>query len=247
VSAPACGPIAGCRAGHDAATPGTVAALFDVDNTLFPGATSERLFVRALMRGGEYGARAALDTVATVLRHARRGPFVALRLHRPYLRGRTVAEVATLAERVFAREIVPRLAPRGAARVRWHLERGHRVALLSGAPHFLAELLAAYLGVGTILATPLAVEGGRYTGELADLHPYGARKAILARRFATAQGVALADAYAYADHHSDAPLLALCGHPVCVNPTARLRRIAAREGWPTETWDAARPAAARRR
>jgi HAD superfamily phosphoserine phosphatase-like hydrolase len=120
--------------------------------------------------------------------------------------------------------------------VRWHQERGHHVALLSGAPHFLAELLAAYLGVGTILATPLALEGGRYTGGLADLHPYGARKALLAQRFAAAQGVALAASYAYADHHSDATLLALFGHPVCINPTARLRRIAAREGWPTERW-----------
>jgi len=224
------------------ATPGTVAALFDVDNTLLPGTTSERLFVRALIRGGHYGARAAFDTATTVLRHARLGPFTALRLHRPYLRGRTVAEVATLAEQVFAREILPRLAPRGATRVRWHLERGHHVALLSGAPHFLAELLAAYLGVGSVLATPLALQGGRYTGGLADLHPYGARKAILARRFATAHGVALADSYAYADHHSDAPLLALFGHPSCINPTARLRRIAAREGWPIERWGAARSA-----
>ena len=227
------------RPGGAATTPHTVAALFDVDNTLLPGTTSERLFVRALIRGGHYGARAAFDTATTVLRHARLGPFAALRLHRPYLRGRTVAEVAILAEQVFAREILPRLAPRGARRVRWHQERGHHVALLSGAPHFLAELLAAYLGVGTILATPLALNDGRYTGGLADLHPYGARKAILARRFATAQGVALADSYAYADHHSDAPLLALFGHPICINPTARLRRIATREGWPTERWGAA--------
>ena len=223
-----------------AAMPDTVAALFDVDNTLLPGTTSERLFVRALIRSGHYGARAAFETATTVLRHARLGPFAALRLHRPYLRGRTVAEVTALAERVFAREILPRLAPCGAARVRWHQARGHRVALLSGAPHFLAELLAAYLGVGTILATPLALEGGRYTGGLADLHPYGARKAILARRFAGARGVRLADSYAYADHHSDAALLALFGHPVCINPTARLRRIAAREGWPTERWGAAK-------
>lgn len=229
--------------GEMTATPGTVAALFDVDNTLLPGTTSERLFVRALIRGGHYGARAALDTATTVLRHARLGPFTALRLHRPYLRGRTVAEVAAFAEQVFAREIVPRLAPHGAARVRWHQERGHHVALLSGAPHFLAEPLAAYLGVGTILATSLALAAGRYTGGLADLHPYGARKAILAQRFATAHGgVVLADSYAYADHHSDAPLLALFGHPVCINPTARLRRIAAREGWPTERWGAAKTA-----
>lgn len=215
---------------------GVTAAVFDVDNTLLPGTTSERLFVRYLLRNGHYGTRAAFDTLMTLLRHARRGPFDTLRTHRPYLRGRPIADVARLAEQVFTREILPRLAARGAARVRWHQERGHRVALLSGAPQFLAELLGAHLGVETVLGTPLALAAGRYTGALADLHPYGKRKAIVARRFAVAHGAALERSYAYADHHSDAPLLALFGHPVCVNPTPRLRRIAAREGWPTEEW-----------
>ncbi len=216
---------------------GTVtAAIFDVDNTLLPGATSERIFINHLLRNGHFGARATLGTLAVLLRHARLGPFGALRVHRPYLRGRLAADVARLAERAFATQILPRLAPRGAARLRWHQGQGHLVALLSGAPQFLVDLLAQHLGVGTVLGTPLALRGDRYTGALDGLHPYGPRKSLLARRFMAERGVAPAASYAYADHHSDAELLALVGHPVCVNATTRLRRIALARGWALEDW-----------
>lgn len=213
-----------------------IAALFDVDNTLLPGTTSERVFISYLIRNGHYGPRAALRTLTTLVRHARLGAFGALRTHRPYLRDRTVADVARLADRVFATRILPRLAPTGLARIRHHQQQGHRVALLSGAPQFLVELLAAQLGIETVIGTPLALASGRYTGTLAGLHPYGERKAILARQFADAHGIDRRASYAYADHHSDAEVLGLFGHPVCVNATQRLRRIAARNGWAVEDW-----------
>jgi putative phosphoserine phosphatase/1-acylglycerol-3-phosphate O-acyltransferase len=152
------------------------------------------------------------------------------------LRDRTVADVAQLADRVFATRILPRLAPAGLARIRWHQGRGHRVALLSGAPQFLVELLAGYLGIETVIGTPLALSNGRYTGTLAGLHPYGERKALLAREFTEAYAIDRSASYAYADHHTDAEVLGLFGHPVCVNATPRLREIAARNGWPVEDW-----------
>jgi HAD superfamily hydrolase (TIGR01490 family) len=226
--------------------PTPIAAVFDVDNTLLPGATSERVFISYLIRNGHYGLRETLATLATLVRYARLGPFGALRTHRPYLRGRLAADVARLADEAFAMQILPRLAPAGAARIRRHQEEGHRVALLSGAPIFLVGLLARHLGVTEIIGTPLALRDDRYTGALDGLHPYGARKAILARRFAEERGADLSASYAYADHHSDAEMLALFGHPVCVNATPRLRRIARERGWAVEDWPlGGKPAAGR--
>ncbi len=122
------------------------------------------------------------------------------------------------------------------ARVRRHQAAGHLVALLSGAPPFLLALLGQLLGIAQVIGTPLAVEDGAYTGGLAGKHLYGPEKAVLAARFARQHAVDLAASYAYADHHSDARFLLLFGHPVCVNPTPRLRRLAARFGWPVETF-----------
>lgn len=213
-----------------------IAAVFDVDNTLLPGTTSERAFITYLVRNGQYGTGATLRTVATLIRHAHLGPFGALRTHRPYLRDRTVVDVAQLADRVFATRILPRLAPAGLARIRWHQGHGHRVALLSGAPQFLVDLLAGYLGIETVIGTPLAVNDGRYTGTLAGLHPYGERKALLARQFTEVHRIDRSASFAYADHHTDAEVLGLFGHPICVNATQKLRQIAARNGWPVEDW-----------
>jgi HAD superfamily hydrolase (TIGR01490 family) len=213
---------------------GRIAALFDIDNTLLPGATSERLVVRHLIRHRHFSARAAWGTLVAMARHARIGPFHALRLHRPYLRGWRVDDIDALGAEVFATEIAPRLARRGIARVREHQEQGHLVALLSGAPPFLTAPLARYLAITDVLATPLAVANDRYTGELQGDHPYGIYKALLAQRFARERGLDLAASYAYADHHSDVRLLSLVGHPVCVNPTPRLRQQAQRFGWPVE-------------
>lgn len=217
------------------ATP-RVAALFDVDNTLLPGMASERLFIRALYRRGLYGPRVILRTLATLARHAHLGPVGTLRTHRPYLRGLDASEVERLAEAVFADEILPRLSPTGVARVRDHLERGHLVALLSGSPRFLVGLLARHLGVGQFVGAHLTLTDERYTGDLADLHPYGRNKLTFARRLAREHRFDLRDAYAYADHDSDAPLLMAVGHPVCINPNGRLRRLAGRFGWSVEWW-----------
>ena len=213
-----------------------VAALFDVDNTLLPGLSSERAFIYSLYRRGFYGPRVVLRTLGTLARYAHLGPFRALRVHRPYLYGLASTEVERLAEAAFTEDILPRLSPIGVARVRDHLQRGHLVALLSGSPRFLVGLLARHLGIAQFVGAQLTLAAGRYTGGLADLHPYGQHKRTLAQRLARDHGFDLRHAYAYADHHSDASLLLAVGHPVCVNPTARLRRIAARLNWPIEVW-----------
>ena len=44
-------------------------------------------------------------------------------------------------------------------------------------------------------------------------------------------------AYAYADHHSDEPLLAAASHPFAVCPNTGLRKIAAKRNWPVLDWE----------
>lgn len=211
-----------------------VAAVFDVDNTLIPGTSSERLFIRYLIRRRQLGWRAAYRTLAVMARYARLGPFRTIRQYRPYLRGWTVARLEALGNDAFAAAIAPRLSRRGVECVREHQARGHLTVLLSGAPPFLLAPLSRFLGIAHVIGTPLAVVDGAYTGNLDGKHPYGEEKAALARRFARAHAVDLGASYAYADHPSDAPLLRLFGHPVCVNPSRGLRRQAARCGWPIE-------------
>ena len=54
------------------------------------------------------------------------------------------------------------------------------------------------------------------------------------RRLAGERAIDLNRSFCYADHHTDQSLLELFGHPICVNPTERLRAIARQRGWAIE-------------
>lgn len=211
-----------------------IAAVFDVDRTLLPGTTAERLFLRYLIRERVLGARAAIETLRFAVVRGEGDPVRAIRAHRPYFRGQRAAGMKELGRRCFEDVIRPRLAGSGIERVRYHLEAGHRTVLLSGSVPFVLQPMAVELGVDDLICSRLDEADGRLTGRLVGLHPYGAAKAALIRRFAEKERVELAASFCYADHHSDEGILGLFGHPVCINPTNRLRSIAQRLGWPVE-------------
>ncbi|MGH9156451.1 MAG: HAD family hydrolase, partial [Acidimicrobiales bacterium] len=48
-----------------------------------------------------------------------------------------------------------------------------------------------------------------------------------------------AESVAYADSASDLPMLEAVGHPVAVNPEAKLATIARKRGWHVEQWSRA--------
>jgi hypothetical protein len=48
---------------------------------------------------------------------------------------------------------------------------------------------------------------------------------------AVAEGIDLAESFAYSDSITDLPMLEAVGHPVAVNPDRDLRRVAAERGW----------------
>lgn len=211
-----------------------IAAVFDVDRTLLPGTTAERIFVRRLWREGELGWRQAL---AGLLFSARRpGPALLLewREQRPYLRGLEHGRVASLARRCVDEEIRPRLARRGVERLRAHRSEGAMTVLLSGSLAELIEPMAAAVGAEVTIASRLRVAGSRITGGLAGPHPYGPVKAALIEQLVRERSIELATSFCYADHHTDVPMLRLFGHPVCVNPSERLRLLARSYGWPVE-------------
>jgi alcohol-forming fatty acyl-CoA reductase len=77
---------------------------------------------------------------------------------------------------------------------------------------------------------------GRRPAKLALRPGVGAARARWLRGPAAAAGADLRASYAYADSHSDLPLLAAVGNPAAVNPDVALYRVARRRGWPVEEW-----------
>lgn len=226
---------------NDPAQAPRAGAVFDLDNTLLPGVSAERLFVRFLIAKRLLGARAAAATLVAVLRYVRDGPAHTLRVRRPYLRGWEVERLRQLGEEAVKDAILPRLSGTGVQRLQQHLRAGHRTAIVSGSLPFLLGPLGRALGVHVVVGAPLHAVDGRYSGNLTGEHTFGLRKAVVTRQFALDEQVDLSRSFAYADHHSDRYFLELFGHPVCVNPTPRLRVLARGRGWPIERWPAHAP------
>ncbi|MGH2821261.1 MAG: HAD family hydrolase, partial [Actinomycetota bacterium] len=77
---------------------------------------------------------------------------------------------------------------------------------------------------------------GRYTGYMQQPPLVGEARAAWLERYAGSHESDLRASYAYADSHSDLPLLSAVGNPIVVNPDLSLYREARRRRWPVEEW-----------
>jgi HAD superfamily hydrolase (TIGR01490 family) len=209
-----------------------VAAFFDVDGTLL-AKNSGPLYMKFLRQRGEIRRRDALRTIYFYLRYRLNLLDIEAALERSsrWIRGRreeVIAEHCRLWYREMVRQYVQ---PDMVRRVREHKTQGHLVAILSSTTSYLAEPLAADLGIEHLLVSHLIVKDGRFTGEAERPLCYGDGKIHWARRFAAAHGVDLAASFFYTDSVTDLPMLEIVGHPQVVNPDPILRREARRRGW----------------
>jgi alcohol-forming fatty acyl-CoA reductase len=87
-----------------------------------------------------------------------------------------------------------------------------------------------------VVATRLDVQDGRFTGFLERPPLVGEARSPWLRLYASHAGADLGASFAYADSHSDLPLLLTVGNPVAVNPDVALFRVARNRRWPIEEW-----------
>jgi HAD superfamily hydrolase (TIGR01490 family) len=216
-----------------------VGAFFDMDKTLI-AENSGSLYLRHRYERGEIGAAAIARGLVAYLRYK-----VGLLDLRSFTQeisadfaGRDEAELLREAQHFVEARVVPALYPGALERVAWHAERGHLLAIVSGATRFVVEPLAQHLGIPSALYTRLEVERGVLTGRVIDPICFEEGKIFWIRRFVEERGVDLARSWFYTDSITDLPLLDLVGHPVAVNPDPILYRKACYRRWPVVLFDA---------
>ena len=212
------------------------AVFFDLDNTLIKGSV--------LFHAGAGMVRHGLVTRREVARHA--SQHVAFRWRGENVgelaavsdralafgAGLRVADVVRLGERIYDERLAGRIWDGSRQLAERHLALGDPVWLVTGAPVELAEIVARRLGLSGALGTIAEVEDGMWTGRLAGEILHGAAKADAVDLLARRESFDLDECVAYSDSINDLPLLSMVAHPNAVNPDRRLRRVAARHGWP---------------
>ena len=217
-------------------TQGSVAALFDVDNTLLPGEASEIGFFRFLWRRGLVGWGELARSAAWLVGHVPPLSLHSLRERKVYLTGKRPADIESYAQEYCQTEMIGKLSLQARTRLDAHGQAGHQLILVTGAPEFLIIPLAKVLGVPTVFAAKLEELDSVYTGALIPPLPYGRGKCELILAHAQEMNLDLTGSYAYGDSPGDRDILELVGHPLVVNPIRGMARTAQRRGWPTAMW-----------
>nr|MCW2727304.1 family hydrolase [Aeromicrobium sp.] len=214
----------------------TAAAFFDVDNTVMQGASIFHL-ARGLHRRDFFTTRDLLKATWQQLwfrvvgsedaDHIANARAVGL----AFIAGHTVAELEDIGEEIFDEHMAAKIWPGTRALAQWHLDRGHRVWLVTAAPIEIAQVIARRLGLTGALGTVSEHVDGVYTGRLVGEMLHGESKAAAVREIVAREGLVLEECYAYSDSSNDLPMLSLVGHPCAVNPDYALRAHAKAQGW----------------
>jgi HAD superfamily hydrolase (TIGR01490 family) len=213
---------------------GTPAAFFDLDRTLIAGSSAFQ-FARAAYRSGMMSRRDLVRGAVANLRFRLQGSTdeatQALRQQAlDNLRGVPVRELQRLGPDILT-GLLPKVYPQ-MLRLAWeHQDAGRRIYIGTAASQEIAELLADVLLFDGAIGARYESAEGVYTGRPGGPFTYRDGKAEAIRELAAAEGIALAASWAYSDSESDVPMLRAVGHPVAVNPDARLARVAREEGW----------------
>ncbi len=214
---------------------GPSAAFFDLDRTLISGSSAFVLgiaawrgklvpthqFVRDAFSALSFVLSGADDDTSANVRDRMLGAVTGVRLD---------DLVALNAEIV--PKLIDRVRPESMRLIEQHREAGRATYIISASPVELVEPLAKALGMTAGIGTRSKIVEGTYSGELDGPFCYAEGKVEAIADIAARENFDLERCWAYSDSASDLPMLRAVGHPVAVNPDAKLERMAGQEGWP---------------
>ncbi len=205
--------------------------LFDLDGTLVEKPSVERRFIAQLIKDSRLGLPQLGAALWFAASQAPRFGRHVWKKNKAYLTGLPVDAIEAWAAEFVHKHIARHVRPALRARLEMHWRANDTLALLTGAPDFLARPIAALLGIEHCCAAVCASRAGRFTREPPPVHPFAEAKLELARALCSRLGFSLHQCIAYADSVHDLPLLREVGRPVAVCPERPLGRTAHQQGW----------------
>jgi HAD superfamily hydrolase (TIGR01490 family) len=130
-----------------------------------------------------------------------------------------------------AAEGEPRIRPKALELVRLHQDAGDRCAIVTATNRFVTEPFARLFKVHALLATEVAMAGGRTTGGWVGEPCFREGKITHVRAWLDGFKGRLEDCVFYTDSVNDLPLLRAVGRPVPTDPDAALVAEARAQQW----------------
>ncbi|TQF12337.1 hypothetical protein FJV41_29520 [Myxococcus llanfairpwllgwyngyllgogerychwyrndrobwllllantysiliogogogochensis] len=210
-------------------------AVLDLDGTLTPD-TLGALLVRELLARGACEAEMGQGFLSALARHRAGCQDFYTTVAEVYQGlGRAVAGVAVSSVERAAEEVWAHAQGRmfGFVRplVRMLEAEGFLVALVSGSPIEVVQLVANDLGIDVFRGAVMGIRHNRYTGRVLQGPGLMGGKPRILRELEALHEVCLAASLAMGNSPSDGEVFGLVGLPVAFEPSDELAGLAARNGW----------------
>ena len=208
--------------------------IFDIDGTLLPGTSCERLFFKYLVKKKFLGFGNFLKFAMRGLTLATKGMAYIISANKGYLSGFEMEFIEKIGAAFFNSEVEKRIPRKAIIAVTEHKMRGHKVILLSGMPEFLLKNFSELLKVPEFYGSVMEIKNGKYTGKTIGVFPIVKGKPEIVEMILKKHNVEWNQVTAYADHFHDRFLLQKVGEPVAVNPDEKLKALAETNNWRIE-------------
>jgi HAD superfamily hydrolase (TIGR01490 family) len=211
------------------------AAFFDLDKTII-ARSSTLAFSRPFYQGGLINRRSVLRSAYAQFVYLLGGAdHDQMERMREYLSalcaGWDVQTVKAIVAETLHHIVDPLVYDEAVQLIEEHHLSGRHVVIVSSSGSEVVEPIGEMLGADYVIATRLAMDEGRFTGQI-EFYAYAGNKASAIRELADREGYDLDGSFAYSDSSTDLPMLEAVGHPYAVNPDKALRRAAVQRGWP---------------
>jgi len=148
----------------------------------------------------------------------------------------TITDVDQIFKECFDQEIKPRIYKESESFLRSLQSQGYLVYFISSTIVPIAEHFKQYFGFGVVVATEIEAVNGSYTGNIQGPICYGVEKLNKIESIWEKECINLEESYAFSDHISDTPMLNKVGHPIVINPSKQLKKIAQNNNWEVRTF-----------
>ena len=211
------------------------AAFFDLDKTII-ARSSSLAFTKPFQAGGLISRgsmlRSAYAQFVFVVGGADADQMEKMRAFMSQLvAGWDVATVREIVADTLHNVVDPIVYDEAVELIEEHRLAGRDVVVVSASGSDVVVPIAEMLGADHVISSHLAIEDGKYTGEI-DYYAYAEEKALAIRELAAERGYDLDECYAYSDSITDRYMLEVVGHAFVVNPDKELRRLATENDWP---------------
>ncbi|MGB6154244.1 MAG: HAD-IB family hydrolase [Pricia sp.] len=209
-----------------------IAAYFDMDRTLINDFSAKR-FMRSRLFSGETTSKEYLTQFMTALifSFGNRDFEILTKIAAMGVKGIPEKVFTTLGNEVFDEYLASTIYPESRELVKKHLEKGHKVVIISAATSYQIAPIAKELGITDVYSTRMEVRNGKFTGKISEMC-WGEGKSRAARMFAKENNIDLSKSFFYSDSFDDYPLFKIVGRPVATNPDNALSQVAFENDWP---------------